>query len=152
MKKCSTCKFYKPKSKFYYCTSISNKDKLSSNCKECTRKKVKEWKKNNPEKVQRQKREYRERPENIILMKKYWKIYYEKNKYRLSKNAWRFEVLTRDNFTCCYCGRKSPEVKLEIDHIRPKSKGGINHISNYITACRECNKGKFNNELTRNAP
>jgi 5-methylcytosine-specific restriction endonuclease McrA len=60
------------------------------------------------------------------------------------KKLWRirFKVLDRDNFTCRYCGRKSPEVMLEIDHIQPKAKGGNNFINNLTTSCRECNRGK----------
>ena len=29
----------------------------------------------------------------------------------------RFEVFKRDKFTCQYCGRKAPDVILEVDHI-----------------------------------
>ena len=54
----------------------------------------------------------------------------------------RFEVFRRDNFTCTYCGRKAPEVKLQIDHYVPWSKGGSNDPANLRTACRECNIGK----------
>lgn len=54
----------------------------------------------------------------------------------------RFEVFKRDNFTCQYCGRKAPEVILEIDHILPVAKGGDNSIFNLITCCKECNSGK----------
>jgi hypothetical protein len=55
----------------------------------------------------------------------------------------RFLVLERDNFTCQYCGRKAPEVILEIDHIIPKNYNGTDDIDNLITACRDCNYGKF---------
>lgn len=54
----------------------------------------------------------------------------------------RFTILKRDNFTCRYCGRKTPEVILEIDHIVPVSKGGTNDLNNLITSCRDCNRGK----------
>ncbi len=54
----------------------------------------------------------------------------------------RFTILKRDNFTCRYCGRKIPEVILEIDHIVPVSKGGTNELNNLITSCRDCNRGK----------
>lgn len=63
-------------------------------------------------------------------------------RYRESYVKTRFMVLTRDNYTCQYCGRKAPEVILNIDHIKPKSKGGDNKIENLITACRDCNFGK----------
>lgn len=54
----------------------------------------------------------------------------------------RFKVFWRDGFTCQYCGRKPPEVVLEIDHIVPRSKGGTDNIENLVTACRDCNRSK----------
>lgn len=60
----------------------------------------------------------------------------------------RFEVYKRDNFTCQYCGRKAPDVVLNIDHIVPVSKGGTNDIMNLITSCFECNNGKSNIPLS----
>lgn len=54
----------------------------------------------------------------------------------------RFQVLQRDNFTCQYCGKKAPEVVLEVDHIEPYSKTKNNDINNLISACKECNRGK----------
>jgi hypothetical protein len=54
----------------------------------------------------------------------------------------RFEVFKRDDFTCCYCGRKSPDVVLEIDHILPIAKGGTDDPMNLQTACWDCNHGK----------
>jgi hypothetical protein len=54
----------------------------------------------------------------------------------------RFEVFNRDSFTCQYCGRKTPEVILELEHIIPISKGGTDEIENLTTSCFECNRGK----------
>ena len=56
----------------------------------------------------------------------------------------RFEIFKRDDFTCGYCGRNSidDKVKLQVDHIKPRSLGGKNHPSNLITACFDCNIGK----------
>lgn len=61
----------------------------------------------------------------------------------LSKKT-RFMVLQRDDFTCQYCGRSAPTVKLEVDHIIPVSRGGKNSTDNLVTACFECNSGKSN--------
>jgi len=58
------------------------------------------------------------------------------------KSCLRFKVLKRDNFTCQYCGRSSPDVELHIDHKIPVSMGGSDDIENLITACAECNIGK----------
>lgn len=74
------------------------------------------------------------------------------DKYRYSRNKTRlklrFKLLEKYNFTCQYCGRKSPNVKLEIDHIIPKSKGGTNNETNLIVACHDCNMGKLDKILT----
>ena len=71
----------------------------------------------------------------------------KKKKYKKRKsigNGKRFNVLNRDNFTCTYCGRSRDEdnVKLEIDHIVPVTKGGTNSEDNLTTSCYECNRGK----------
>lgn len=55
----------------------------------------------------------------------------------------RFEVFQRDNHTCRYCGKKSLDgVQLEVDHIIPVASGGTDELSNLITACFDCNRGK----------
>ena len=64
----------------------------------------------------------------------------------------RFFLLRLHNFTCVYCGRKSPEVSLQIDHIVPKSKGGKDELGNLTVACRECNIGKCDFLLSNNKP
>lgn len=54
----------------------------------------------------------------------------------------RYEILHRDGYTCRYCGRKPPEVELEVDHIEPVSQGGTDDPGNLMTSCRDCNRGK----------
>ena len=54
----------------------------------------------------------------------------------------RFEVFKRDGFTCRYCGRKSPDVVLEVDHILPLCEGGTDDAVNLATSCWDCNHGK----------
>jgi len=51
-------------------------------------------------------------------------------------------VLNRCGFTCQYCGRKSPEVILHVDHIIPLSEGGTSLPENLIASCSDCNSGK----------
>lgn len=70
------------------------------------------------------------------------------NKRKSISKKLRFEVFKRDGFSCQYCGSKPPEVPLEVDHITPVSKGGLNDIDNLLTACFDCNRGKSNNELS----
>lgn len=54
----------------------------------------------------------------------------------------RFEIFKRDGFACQYCGRRPPDVVLELDHIDPKANGGTNLEINLITSCFDCNRGK----------
>lgn len=59
----------------------------------------------------------------------------------------RYQVLKRDNFSCCKCGAspaKNPSVQLHIDHIIPWSKGGETTLDNLQTLCSDCNLGKSN--------
>lgn len=51
----------------------------------------------------------------------------------------RRNIFKRDNHTCAYCGSSDD---LTVDHIVPKSKGGLNTWDNLITACRSCNNRK----------
>lgn len=60
----------------------------------------------------------------------------------------RFSVLSRDKFTCRYCGRKSPEVTLAADHVLPIARGGRATLENLVTACSDCNLGKSDRLLT----
>ena len=42
--------------------------------------------------------------------------------------------------TCAYCGAK--EVPLQVEHIRPKARGGTDRVSNLTLACGPCNQRK----------
>ena len=65
----------------------------------------------------------------------------------LSKKT-RFEVFKRDKFTCQYCGKPAPDVVLEVDHIIPVAEGGGDEMTNLVTACFDCNRGKGARELS----
>jgi 5-methylcytosine-specific restriction endonuclease McrA len=56
----------------------------------------------------------------------------------------RFNVYTRDRFTCQYCNTKFPTQDLTFDHVVPLSRGGKTTWSNIVTACRKCNSKKGN--------
>ncbi len=55
---------------------------------------------------------------------------------KLSRRA----VFRRDNFTCQYCGIQSNH--LTIDHIIPRSRGGLHTWENVVSACPPCNRHK----------
>ena len=63
----------------------------------------------------------------------------------------RFEVFKRDAFTCQYCGKKAPDVILELDHIVAVASGGGDDILNLTTSCRDCNSGKSDRALSNTA-
>ena len=53
----------------------------------------------------------------------------------------RHRIYLRDDWTCVYCYtyRAGDFQHLTVDHVKPRSKGGSNHHSNLVTACRSCN-------------
>lgn len=54
-----------------------------------------------------------------------------------------YSVFYRDHFRCRYCGRTPADnIKLTIDHVYPKSKGGKEEKINLVTACQNCNSHK----------
>jgi hypothetical protein len=54
------------------------------------------------------------------------------------------KIWTRDGYQCMFCGRRMGEVQLTIDHFIPLELGGKNDETNYVSACRRCNKDKGN--------
>lgn len=63
----------------------------------------------------------------------------------LMTKSLRDEIKERDDHTCQNCGLSSymePNLLLEIDHIRPLSKGGMTTRENLQTLCWRCNRTK----------
>ena len=56
----------------------------------------------------------------------------------------RINVLTRDDFKCCYCGAKKLVRELNYDHVLPRSMGGKTTWENIVSSCYECNAKKGN--------
>jgi hypothetical protein len=71
------------------------------------------------------------------------KAIHRKLRYNIS-GAVQQKVWARDNFKCVFCGRTMGDVQLTVDHLYPLEKGGANNMSNYVSACRKCNKHKGN--------
>ena len=70
-------------------------------------------------------------------------LYTMRNNYKPYKMRW--EVFTRDNFTCQYCGQSAPDVIITVDHKIPVNAGGQDSLDNLVTACQACNFGKSDN-------
>ena len=112
---------------------------ISKKCKNCS--KIFKWKSSAPSQVFC----------SVLCLK----IWYINNPTLMSYQKLRFEVFKRDNFTCRYCGRnvKEDKIKLNTDHIIPRSMGGKDTYENIVTSCEECNQGKgdimLNNHLIK---
>lgn len=58
----------------------------------------------------------------------------------------RAYLLQKWKHACAYCRRQN--VPLQIEHIRPRAKGGTNRISNLCIACEPCNTAKGTQDIT----
>jgi len=54
----------------------------------------------------------------------------------------RHNIIIRDNGQCQYCGKKLPASELSIDHILPRSRGGVYSWENVVASCHRCNTRK----------
>jgi hypothetical protein len=73
------------------------------------------------------------------------KIFQRKVRYEIS-GAVQQKVWAADNFSCQYCGGKLGHVFMTVDHLMPLELGGANDITNFVTACKPCNKAKGSQE------
>jgi 5-methylcytosine-specific restriction endonuclease McrA len=60
--------------------------------------------------------------------------------YRTGVAFCKKNVFIRDGFKCAYCG--THKLRLTIDHIIPKSRGGKSTFENCVAACKPCNLAK----------
>jgi len=54
----------------------------------------------------------------------------------------RRNVFARDGNQCQYCGQRFPTSELSLDHVVPRSRGGITSWENIVCACVACNVRK----------
>lgn len=54
----------------------------------------------------------------------------------------RRNLFARDANRCQYCGHRFPTSELSLDHIVPRSQGGVNSWENIVCACVRCNVRK----------
>ena len=59
----------------------------------------------------------------------------------------RRNLFLRDDYTCQYCGRKSANSHLSVDHVQPRSRGGTTTWENCVLACVGCNARKADRTL-----
>lgn len=51
-------------------------------------------------------------------------------------------LFVRDGHICSYCGKRFSRRDLTVDHVHPKSRGGITSWKNCVSACLKCNSKK----------
>jgi 5-methylcytosine-specific restriction endonuclease McrA len=56
----------------------------------------------------------------------------------------RRTLYKRDRYTCQYCGCHPGTESLTLDHVVPRSRGGLTTWTNVVLACIECNSRKAN--------
>ncbi len=64
---------------------------------------------------------------------------------RLPRNEVKFNrrnIFGRDKNRCQYCGKKQPTSELSLDHIIPRSMGGVSTWENVVCSCTKCNVKK----------
>ncbi len=66
--------------------------------------------------------------------------YFVKVPYRAQAPLTRRAVFARDHWTCQYCGAAAENL----DHVVPRSRGGLHTWENVVAACRRCNSRKEN--------
>lgn len=74
-------------------------------------------------------------PEVIVL-----KQYGETPPRKITFN--RSNLARRDDYLCQYCGKEIGVVKMTIDHVLPRSRGGENSWENCVASCGDCNSRK----------
>ncbi len=72
---------------------------------------------------------------SIVRLKMYARVPYKR--ILLSRK----NILRRDRFRCQYCGSRD---RLTVDHVLPKSRGGLDTWENLVAACTVCNNRKGN--------
>jgi 5-methylcytosine-specific restriction endonuclease McrA len=54
----------------------------------------------------------------------------------------RRNIFARDNNQCQYCGKRYATAELSLDHVVPRSQGGVSTWENIVCACVRCNVRK----------
>jgi len=72
----------------------------------------------------------------VIRLKQYRKVPHR------AQVLTRKNILTRDNHQCQYCGETFSAMELTLDHVIPRSKGGLSTWENLVACCPADNRRK----------
>jgi 5-methylcytosine-specific restriction endonuclease McrA len=76
---------------------------------------------------------------SVVICARYDRIRHRRAIFPTKRNIWE-----RDDYTCGYTGKRLKKDELSIDHIIPKSRGGMDTWDNLITCNRTLNSQKSN--------
>ena len=71
----------------------------------------------------------------VIRLITYVRVPRDTHRRKITRRA----VFARDGWACQYCGSRS---NLTVDHVVPRSKGGISSWDNIVASCAPCNRRK----------
>ena len=71
----------------------------------------------------------------VIRLIAYVRVPRDSHRRKITRRA----VFARDDWTCQYCGSRS---NLTVDHVIPRSKGGVSSWENIVASCAPCNRRK----------
>ena len=101
---------------------------------------------------------YQQKAEIKMLCEKRMQVFVQKKglgiwDYRLLDtepipDSLRYRVLQEAVGRCALCGATHKERPLDVDHIKPRSKGGKNLYENLQVLCSKCNRSKGNKDDT----
>lgn len=174
-KLCNRCNQWFPcTDEFFYKNNKNNIDGLYPYCKECTKRKSREWVTNpaNKEAVLKSARKRNAKPDFKIKMRMYSKKqrengyskeYQRQNldkfkTYRNSRKCKNHNITNEEwkyckeyfNYSCAYCGISEEQAKeqqgqyLHREHV---DCNGSNDISNCIPSCKICNSSKWESDM-----
>jgi 5-methylcytosine-specific restriction endonuclease McrA len=70
---------------------------------------------------------------SVIKLRRYVRL-----PYRSRVPLTRAALMRRDNYLCAYCGTKADTI----DHVIPRSRGGLHAWENCVASCNKCNHRK----------
>ena len=74
----------------------------------------------------------------VIVLRRYNGFHRQRVKFS------RRNIFVRDRNTCQYCANKFRTQELTLDHVLPRSRGGLATWENIVLACQRCNRRKAN--------
>ena len=166
MRKCTKCGRWLVASKDNFYKQKGGKYELGSKCKECEKKRRKQYYEANTQKVAEQTKQYREANRDKIF--EYHKRYYkspqgqvatfnhhqrrriseEQQGDGITKGQW-VEMMSFFGWRCAYSGEVLTKDNRTIDHIVPLNSNGDNMIWNCVPMTRSLNSSKRDKDMLK---